>query len=106
MNWVLKAVEGRMLAPVAPEEVRVVEVDELGTYVEGKKRTAGCGGQVIVLPRRSADGCWAIVEPKRSGAWMRTFLRSGTSATAPISGLPMASSLKSATFDKARRTLL
>jgi hypothetical protein len=37
MNRVLKAVEGRMLAPVAPEEVRVAEADEQGTYV-GKKR--------------------------------------------------------------------
>jgi hypothetical protein len=37
MNRVLKVVEGRMLAPVAPEEVRVAEADELGTYV-GEKR--------------------------------------------------------------------
>ena len=37
MNWVLKEVEGKAIAPAKPSEVQWVEADELWTYV-GKKR--------------------------------------------------------------------
>ena len=60
MNWVLAA--------VAPGEVEWVEADELWTYVGQKKRPAGSGGLLIVLPRKSVDGRWVIVAPKRPAA--------------------------------------
>src|ERR1035437_6717451 len=74
MNWGLEAVAGKALAHVKPDEVEWVEADELWTYVGQKKRPAGCGGLLIVLPRKSAAGRWAIVEPKRPAAWLRRFL--------------------------------
>ena len=86
MNWVLAVVEGKALAAVAPGEVEWVEADELWTYVGQKKRPAGSGGLLIVLPRKSADGRWAIVAPKRPAAWMRRFLTPITSPSAPTSG--------------------
>ena len=88
MNWVLEEVAGKALAKVKPEEVEWVEADELWTYVGQKKRPAGCGGLLIVLPRRSAAGRWGIVEPKRPAAWMRRFLTPPTSPSAPTSGTP------------------
>ena len=88
MNWVLEAVEGKALARVAPEEVEWVEADELWTYVGRKKRPAGSGGLLIVLPRKSADGRWGIVEPRRPSDWMRSFLTQPTSPSAPTSGTP------------------
>ena len=90
MNWVLEEVEGKALALAKPEEVEFVEADELWTYVGQKKRPAGCGGLLIVLPKRSAAGRWAIVEPKQPGVWMRSFLTPTTSLSAPISGIPTA----------------
>ncbi|MCX6983119.1 MAG: hypothetical protein NTV08_20545, partial [Verrucomicrobia bacterium] len=88
MNWVLEAVEGKALARVAPEEVEWVEADELWTYVGQKKQPAGSGGLLIVLPRKSADGRWGIVEPRRPSDWMRSFLTQPTSPSAPTSGTP------------------
>ena len=90
MNWVIEAVEGKALAAAKPEEVEWLEADELWTYVGQKKGPAGGGGLLIVLPRKSADGRWAIVEPKRPAAWMRSFLTPGTSSSAPTSGIPTA----------------
>ena len=90
MNWVLEAVEGKALAAAQPEEVEWVEADELWTYVGQKKRPAGSGGLLIVLPRKSADGRWGIVAPKRPAAWMRSCLTPATSPSAPISGIPTA----------------
>src|SRR5450759_3647551 len=74
MNWGLEAVAGKALAHVKPDEVEWVEADELWTYVGQKKRPAGCGGRLIVPPRKSAAGRWGIVEPKRPAAWLRSFL--------------------------------
>ena len=88
MNWVMEAVEGKALARVAPEEVGWVEADELWTYVGQKKQPAGSGGLLIVLPRKSADGRWGIVEPRRPSDWMRNFLTQPTSPSAPTSGTP------------------
>ena len=88
MNWVLEEVEGKALAAAKPEEVEWVEADELWTYVGQKKLRAGCGGLLIVLPRKSADGRWGIVEPKAPAVWMRNFLTLGTSPSAPTSGTP------------------
>ena len=88
MNWVLEEVAGKALAKVKPEAVEWVEADELWTYVGQKKRPAGGGGLLIVLPRRSAAGRWGIVEPKRPAAWMRRFLTPPTSPSAPTSGTP------------------
>ena len=106
MNWVLEEVEGKTLARVNASEVEWVEADELWTYVGKKKRTAGYGGLLIVLPRKSADGRWAIVEPRRPGVWMRNFLAAGTSRTAPTSGIPTESSLKNIALSRARQTPL
>jgi transposase-like protein len=88
MNWVLEEVEGKALEAVKPEEVQWVEADELWTYVGQKKRPAGCGGLLIVLPRKSADGRWAIVEPKQPSDWIRSFLTARISPSVPISGTP------------------
>jgi transposase-like protein len=104
MNWVLEEVEGKALERVKASEVEWVEADELWTYVGKKKRIAGCGGLLIVLPRKSADGRWAIVEPRRPGVWMRNFLMANTSSTAPTSGIPTESSSNNAGTFKARRT--
>jgi transposase-like protein len=104
MNWVLQEVEGKVLESVAPEEVQWVEADELWTYVAKKKMPAGCGGLLIALPRKSADGRWAIVEPRRPSDWMRSFLKVLTSPTAPTSGTPMESSSKAVGTLRARRT--
>jgi hypothetical protein len=104
MNWVLEEVEGKALARVDASEVEWVEADELWTYVGKKKKIAGCGGLLIVLPRKSADGRWAIVEPRRPGAWMRNFLTAGTSRSAPTSGILTGSSSSLAGTSRARRT--
>jgi transposase-like protein len=88
MNWVLEEVEGKALAAAQPDEVEWVEADELRTYVGQKKVPAGCGGLLIVLPKKSADGRWGIVEPKQPAAWMRNFLMQRKSPSAPTSGTP------------------
>ena len=88
MNWVLEEVEGKALAAAQPEEVEWVEADELWTYVGQKKRPAGSGGLLIVLPRKSAAGRWGIVEPKQPAVWMRNFLTPRTSPSVPTSGTP------------------
>ncbi|MFV0338204.1 MAG: hypothetical protein ACK5LK_08195 [Chthoniobacterales bacterium] len=93
MNWVLQEVEGKALTSLPSEEIEWVEADELWTYVGSKKTPAGSGGLLIVLPRKSADGRWAIVEPKRPSVWLRNFLTPNTSPTAQISGIPTESSL-------------
>ncbi len=88
MNWVLEEVEGKALAAAKPEEVEWVEADELWTYVGQKKAAAGCGGLLIVLPKKSVDGRWGVVEPKQPAVWMRNFLTQRTSPSAPTSGIP------------------
>lgn len=88
MNWVLEEVEGQTLASVTPDEVQWVEADELWTYVGKKKRPVGCGGLLIVLRKKSADGRWGIVEPKRPADWIRNFLTLNTSRSARTSGTP------------------
>jgi hypothetical protein len=90
MNWVRAEVEGKALAAAKPEEIEWVEADELWTYVGQKERPAGGGGLLIVLAKKSADGRWAVVEPKRPAAWMRSFLAAHTSPSAPTSGTPTA----------------
>ena len=87
---VLNADAGRLRAAAQPEEVEWIEADELWTYVGQKKRPAGCGGLLIVLPRKSAGGRWGIVEPKRPAAWMRSFLTANTSPSVLTSGTPTA----------------
>jgi transposase-like protein len=104
MNWVLEEVEAKVLESVAPEEVEWVEADELWTYVAKKKMPVGCGGLLIALPRKSADGRWGIVAPRRPSAWMCSFLKARTSPIAPTSGTPMESSSKAADTSKARLT--
>ena len=56
MNWVHEEVAGKVLEHVKPSEVEWVEVDEPWTFVGEKKDPGGCGGLLIVLPRRSAGG--------------------------------------------------
>ena len=104
MNWVVEEVSGQVLAQVPPEEVEWVEADELWTYIGKKKKLAGCGGLLIVLPRRSAAGRWGIVAPQRPSAWMRSFLMPRTSRSARISGTPTAKSSPATGTSKAKRT--
>ena len=85
-----RTVEGKALAAAQTGEVEWVEADELWAYVGQKKRPTGGGGLLIVLPRKSADGRWGIVEPKRPVAWMRNLLTSGTAPSARTSGTPTA----------------
>ena len=103
-NWVKKAVAGKVLQATPAEKVTWVEADELWTYVAKKKRIAGSGGLLIVLPSASWGGRWGIVEPRQRSGWMRSFLTPPTSPSPPISGtLTEKSSAKTAT-SKARPT--
>jgi hypothetical protein len=106
MNWVLKEVEGKALAPLAADEVEFVEVDELWTYIGKKKNLSGCGGLLIVLPKRFAHGHWVIVEPKRPSVWMRNFLAARTSPSVATSGIPTESFSKKTNISKEKRTHL
>ena len=74
-NWVKQAVFGKVLKPTSAEKVEWVEADELWTYIAKKKRIAGSGGLLIVLPNRSWGGRWGIVEPKRRAAGCATASR-------------------------------
>jgi len=103
MNWVLEEVEGKALEPVPASEVAWVEADELWTFVGKKKRPAGSGGLLVVLPRKCADGRWAIVAPRRPGDWTRNFLAGATSSSAPTSGTPTGSSSRGVGTSRARR---
>ena len=103
-NWVKKAVAGKVLAATPADKVTWVEADELWTYVAKKKRIAGSGGLLIVLPNASWAGRWGIVEPRQRSGWMRNFLTPPTSPLPPTSGiLTPKSSAKPTTF-KAKPT--
>ena len=102
MNWVQAEVADKALASVPAAEVEWVEADELWTYVGKKKKLAGCGGLLIVLPSRCAAGRWGIVAPKQPANWMRNFRMGSTSPTAPISGTPTAKSLPPPATSKAK----
>jgi hypothetical protein len=104
MNWVVEEMEGKMLAPVAPEEVEWVELDEPWSYVGKKNGLLAVVSLLIVLSRKSAEGHWAIVEPKRPSVWIRNFLMPILSPSAPIAGIPTASSSSNTAISKARRT--
>ena len=103
-NWVKKAVAGQVLKAIPAEKVEWVEADELWTYVAKKKRIAGSGGLLIVLPNASWAGRWGIVEPKQRSGWMRNFLTPPTSSLPPTSGIPMRKSSAKPTTSKAKRT--
>ena len=104
MNWVHEEVEGKALTPVPASEVKWVEADELWTFIGEKKSSAGSGGLLIALPRKCADGRWAIVAPRRPGSWMRSFLAAAASSSAPTSGTPTGSSSRGAATSRARPT--
>jgi len=103
-NWVKKAVAGKVLAETPAEKVTWVEADELWTYVAKKKRLAGSGGLLIVLPNASWAGRWGIVEPRQRSGWMRSFLMPPTSYSPPTSGTPTGKSLAKTTTSKAKPT--
>ena len=44
LGWVRKEVEGKALAAVEPQEVAVIEADEMWSYIGSKKSPSGCGG--------------------------------------------------------------
>ena len=104
MNWGVEEVSGQVLAPVPPEEVEWGEADELWTSNGKKKKLAGCGGLLIVLPRRSAAGRWGIVAPQRPSSWMRHFLMPPISRSARTSGTPTVTSSPPIGIFKAKRT--
>ena len=62
------------LPGVDPAEVEWVECDELCTFIGKKKRFAGSGGLLIVLPNASAGGRWAIAAPKAPKTFLRNYL--------------------------------
>ncbi len=88
MNWLLAELEGTALAATAPGEVEWVGADEIWSHLALKKRPAGCGGLLIVLPNRTGAGRWGIVEPAQPAAWMRSFLSTRASSPAPENGTP------------------
>ena len=45
LGWVRKEVSAQALAPVPAQELQVVEIDEMWSYVGSKKSRSGCGGQ-------------------------------------------------------------
>src|SRR5665213_1536071 len=102
-NWVKEAVFGQALKPTPAERVAWVEADELWTYIAKKKRIAGSGGLLIVLPNRSWAGRWGIVEPKRPSGWLRNCLMPPRSSSPPTSGIPTRKSSAAKTTSKARR---
>ena len=103
-NWVKQEVSGRVLKATPAEKVEWVEADELWTYVAKKKRLAGSGGLLIVLPNKSWAGRWGIVEPKQRSGWMRSFLTPPTSSLPPTSGIPTPKFSAKPTTSKAKRT--
>ena len=103
-NWVKKAVAGQVLQATPAQIVTWVEADELWTYVAKKKRLAGSGGLLIVLPSAFWAGRWGIVEPRLRSGWMRNFLTPPTSPSPRISGTPTEKSSTKTTTSKAKPT--
>ena len=103
-NWVKKAVAGKVLQATPAEKVTWVEADELWTYVAKKKRIAGSGGLLIVLPSASWGGRWGIVEARARSGWMRSFLTPPTSPSPPTFGTRTEKSLAKTATSKAKPT--
>lgn len=97
MNWVLEETQNKALKKVNAEQVEWVEVDELWSFVGKKNNLAGCGGLLIVLPKRFAGGRWGIVAPKQPSDWLRNFLVGEGLASARTSGTHMGRSSKRVT---------
>jgi transposase-like protein len=104
MNWVRQEVAGKALERVDAADIRVVEADELWTYVEQKKRQPGCGGLLIELPADLLGGRWVIATPVRPQYWVRRFLGALKSLTPATSGATTTDSSRMGDTSKARRT--
>lgn len=44
LGWVRKEAESKALKPVPPEELSMVEVDEMWSFIGTKNNPSGCGG--------------------------------------------------------------
>ena len=44
LGWVRKEAESKAIKPVPPEELSVVEVDEMWSFIGTKNNPSGCGG--------------------------------------------------------------
>ena len=45
LGWVRKEVAGKALTPIAPQDLAVVEADEMWSFIGSKNSPSGCGGQ-------------------------------------------------------------
>lgn len=45
LSWVRKEVEHKALQAPAPEDLSIVEADEMWSYVGSKNNPSGCGGR-------------------------------------------------------------
>ena len=45
LGWVRKEVAGKALQAPSPQDISVVEADEMWSYVGSKNSLSGCGGQ-------------------------------------------------------------
>ena len=104
MNWVRQEIQGKALERVDAAVVRVVEADELWTYIGQKKRQSGCGGLLIELPADLLGGRWVIATPEQPERWARRFLEAIQSLTPLTSGTAMQTSSPSTDTSKERRT--
>jgi transposase-like protein len=86
MNWVRQEIQGKALERVDATVVRVVEADELWTYIGQKKQQSGSGGLLIELPADLLGGRWVIATPDQPERWVRRFLEAIQSLTPPTSG--------------------
>ena len=98
-RWVRQEVAGKALAKLDAADVHYVQADELWSYVGSKKQHFGSGGLLIRLPSEYSAGRWAIATPRQPRPWLRSFLATLASSTAPTAGATTRpSSRKTSTF--------
>ena len=104
MNWVRQEIQGKALERVDATVVRVVEADELWTYIGQKKQQSGSGGLLIALPKEYSAGSWVIAIPQQPKRWVRRFLAALQSLTPQTSTPATTTSFAEPSTSKARRT--
>ena len=104
MNWVRQEVAGQALKRIDAADVRIIEADELWSYVGEKKARSGCGGLLIALPAEFSAGRWVTVTPEQPERWVRRFLAAIGSLTAATAGRATRRSSLKRSISGARRT--
>ncbi len=66
MNWVKEYGKKIESLKKAEGSIDVVEMDEMHSYVSGKKTIAGYGWLLIGLGKESSISCWVPAERKRA----------------------------------------